>query len=111
MKKLLIRSKRVSSLIFLIIFLNNLSLSLKETESLLIFKTMIKDFDIESSWNFLNIVLLISFSCAGHPLITSLADGSTLVKYVYIIIIKPDCSGSKLLHYSFRQNFKLEVMC
>ena len=27
------------------------------------------------------------FICPGHPLITALADGFTLVKHVYIIII------------------------
>ena len=27
------------------------------------------------------------FSCPGHPLISALADGFTLVKYVYIIVI------------------------
>jgi len=40
---------------------NNLPSSIKETESLLIFKTLIKDFYIENSWNSLIIVHIISY--------------------------------------------------
>ena len=31
--------------------------------------------------------MISPFSCPGHPLISALADGFTLVKYVYIIVI------------------------
>ena len=39
-------------------------------------------FNVLRTFSFINFI----FSCPGHPLITALADGFSLVKYVYIII-------------------------